>query len=246
MKKLMASLFLISALFNSYAEKITLDEYISLVQKNNKDLKIARKNTEKAKTLVSQAFASFFPMIGATAGYTHYQGSVSLEDSFLSSNPMVAQYYPQMKDSLDDLNINNASVGLGAEMNIFNPQSIGAYRVTKKSYEMQKEGENYIQKYLVVNAKKLYAQVQLLNDVLAVQKEMEEMYRAVYDSQLKKYNAGTITELDLRMAEVDLKNAELAVIQAEKNLNVGFTAFKHLASINSSCEIEPVETGVNF
>ena len=50
MKKLMVSLFLISALFNSYAEKITLDEYVSLVQKNNKDLKIARKNTEKAKT----------------------------------------------------------------------------------------------------------------------------------------------------------------------------------------------------
>ena len=195
-------------------------------------MKIARKNTEKAKTLVSQAFASFVPMIGATAGYTHYQGSVSLEDSFLSSNPMVAQYYPQMKDSLDDLNINNASVGLGAEMNIFNPQSIGAYRVTKKSYEMQKEGENYIQKYLVVNAKKLYAQVQLLNDVLAVQKEMEEMYRAVYDSQLKKYNAGTITELDLRMAEVDLKNAELAVIQAEKNLKVELSKMKEMGIIS--------------
>ena len=49
---------------------VSLDDYIALVEKNNKDLKIATQNSVQAKMQMRQAMAALLPNAGVQLGYT--------------------------------------------------------------------------------------------------------------------------------------------------------------------------------
>lgn len=71
LKKITAAVLLLAGGFVSAQNKtITLEDYISLVEKNNKDLLLAEKNTESAWQTVNMARSALLPTVGVSAGYT--------------------------------------------------------------------------------------------------------------------------------------------------------------------------------
>lgn len=216
---------------SAQAQPLSLEGYIALVERNNKDLQLATLNEQNARSVKRQAMSAFLPKAALTAGYTHLYGDVALDDD------MTKMGLQTMGVSLEDLSANALSAGLGVTMNLFDASAIGTYRFMSKGHEFASLSRELTREYLVLNAKKLYAQVQLLDLVVAVQEEMVVTNGEIYESQKKKYGAGTITELDMRMAEVDLKNAELSLIQSKKNRDVALVALKSLAGIAQEEEI---------
>ena len=231
---------------------VSLNDYINLVKNNNKDLKIATQNSIQAKSQMNQAMAALLPNAGVQAGYTRKLTDVEQPTVIgsYSKEAMQAAYgsdyllydgkpfYPAYRIDLDSDYDNNILLALSANMDLYNPASTGRYSLACKNYKLNQNIELLTEQKLVLGAKKLYAQVQLLNALVSVQKEAAETAQAVYENQQKKYQAGTITEFDMCMAEVDWKNRLTDVADAEKNKKLGIIALKTLAAVPLSDELE--------
>lgn len=260
MKKLIHALFpaifafCATGLFADETEAVkkalSLSDYISLVEKNNKDLKIASQNSIQAKMQMRQAMSALLPTAGLQLGYTRNLTDVEKPTTIGSYAPEAlggagkymtydgVPFLPAYNIDLDSNYDNEILAALAVNMDLYNPSSVGRYSLARKNYRLNQNVELLTEQKLVLGAKKLYAQVQLLDALLSVQKEAAETAQAVYENQQKKFQAGTITELDMRMAEVDWKNRLTDVADAEKNLKLGKIALKTLAAIPLSNELE--------
>lgn len=221
------------------AEKLSLEKYISLVEQNNKDILLAQKNTESAMQSVNMARAALLPQAGLSAGYTRnfyeqMQESVVGAYNTGADSEIFPGYTEDVRQNYD----NEIMVGVSVSQSLYNPASVGAFRLAKKNRDIQRSAEEFTKSTLVLNAKKLYSQVQLLKSLADVRKEAEETAAAVFQNQEKKYKQGTITELDMRMAEVDWKNSRTSRATAEKNVHLAMMSLKTLAGIPQSQDME--------
>jgi outer membrane protein TolC len=80
-------------------------------------------------------------------------------------------------------------------------------------------------------AQKIYAQTRLALEVVAIMEGSEQFSRETYQSAERKYRAGTATELDLLLAEVDWKRKVTATAGARKNAELALIAFRNLAGL---------------
>lgn len=239
-KRIAAFLALTCAMGAVSAKTLSMDAYLAAVQQNNKDLALAKVAVSQADATLRKALSTVIPTLGVSLGYQRSFSSIKLGDDYLDDNPQIAAYYPLVKDDLDDGKHNQLTVGIGAQWNIYDPSNAGNIRLAKEGKAVQSVAEAYTLDSLRHGARVLYSQVQLLQSVLSVKQEMAETSRAVYEMQKRKYDAGTLAELDMRLSEVDMKNDELGVMQAKKNLSSGLTAFRVLAGYDPDDDIEPV------
>lgn len=243
MKKILkyAAAFLLPVFFAqavpAAAEEYTIDTYLTAVERNNKDLQIARKNTASAKQGMHQALSALLPSAGVSAGYNRNLKDIKQSTAVYAYDAGLNGVYPLHYENVDSNYDNEITAAVGVNMNIFDPAAEGSYQQAKKNYQIEGASEEFTRQNLITNAKELYAQVLLLNGVVTVKKETAETSEAVYRNQEKKYNAGTITELDLRMAEVDWKNDLTAAAEAAKNAAIGMMSLKTLAGIPQAAEM---------
>jgi len=232
-----AGLFLSAVADCLYPEEYNLEKYLSSVEQNNRDLQIARKNADAAGETVRQAFAALIPSVGVSGGYTRNLKDVKEPTAVYAYDAGLSGIYPLHYEDVDSNYDNELQVALGVSQSLYDPAAAANYEQAKKNRDIQQTAEDYTRQSLLTAAKKLYAQVQLLDAIVTVRKETAETSEAVYLSIEKKYNAGTATELDLRMAEVDWKNDISAEAEAEKNAALGLMALKTLAGLPQNCDM---------
>ena len=242
MYRLLAAAFAVAgALFCASAEDINLSRYLELVDKGNIDLKLAQKDSENAKQKQNQAMSQLLPTVAAVGSYTRNMDDVEQSAAVAASSQAYNGVYPLIYKDVDSNYDNDITLALSITEKLIDPASLAQFVAAKKGTQIQKTVTEYTRQQVLGGAKKLYAQTQLLLAVQDVKKESAQISEAVYHDTEKKYNAGSATEINLRMAEVDWKKAASEQAEAEKNVRVVLMAFRNLAGLPLDADVALTE-----
>jgi outer membrane protein TolC len=218
-------------------EDYSLDQYIDLVEKNNVTVALSQKSLDSAVQTEHLAFSGLLPTIAAAGGYTRNLNDIEKPTAVAASSQLYNGVYPLIWQNIDSNYDNEVSLALSATWNLIDPAALAQYEKAKKGTAIQSVVTEYTRQQVLTGAKKLYAQVQLLLSVAEVKKSVAATSEAVYHDMEKKYNAGTATEVNLRMAEVDWKSDISSLSEAVKNARVSLIALKNLAGLPLDAEV---------
>lgn len=205
---------------------------IDLALENNRDLRLAALNVEKARALYGIQRAELFPAIHATGAGAKEKRSLDLISP--GESETVEQY--------------NMGLGMAAwEIDFF-----GRIRSLE---------DQALEEYLATDAARQSIKITLVSQVakayltLATDRENLNLARSTLDSQQKardlikrQYDVGIATELDLRQAEIPVETARrdvalftqsTALTQNEINLLAGFTVPENLLPTDLKSVQEP-------
>ena len=202
-----------------HAESYTLDQYLRQVEKNAKELLLARQDIDQAELGVRQAKSALFPSVFAQAGYTR---------NFLE----LPQPYPS----------NEYFAGVSASQALLNLKAYHALKFGEEYTALQRTVYEETLRSILTSAKKLYYQAVLLRENLIVKQASENGDYATYQNVKRKYEAGVIQELEVLRAEVVWRTKIAETAQARKNLAVLLLGMKSLAGIPRDEEFVPTDT----
>ncbi len=188
MKKILLILTAVNLLFS---RSMTLDDCISLAEKNNLDIKISEKDIRSSELNIIGAGNRFWDITGS--------------GSYLISG-----------DDEDRLSSNlSASAGISATVS---PYLFHNYSFTKKSgvsaSETHRDIENTV-RYRVINS---FFQALLADENLKLRKEIAEYSRKKFEEAELKFNMGNISRSDLLSFEVSRSSDLIDLKAAESNL----------------------------
>ncbi len=216
------------------AEDYSLDAYVQKVSRDNPDLALSRQSVANAVQNKNYARAALLPTVAATGSYTRNMKDI-MAPAAAYTVPAEAALYggaaPIHYQDVDQNKDNEVTYGIAVQFNLLAPTDLARFRQAQKNVSIQKDVDEFTRRSVLTAAKKLYAQTQLTSELVAVSRLSEKSSGEAYRIVEKKYNAGTATELDLRLAEVDWKTDIAAIATAEKNANAAMMALKTLAGI---------------
>ena len=192
--------FLFTA-FSVMAAEYDLSAYLAKVEQNNPDLALAQRELELAGTSLAQARAAFLPSAGLQGGYT--RNFIDIKQSMAvaslpTGGPLIFQ---DVKTNFD----NELVLGVGMNQTLFDAGAITNYNKAKKGKAIQEQSFEAARLSILCASKKLYAQTQLSLMVVEIMDSSEQLSQEIYQSTERRLQAGTATELDRLMAEVDWK-----------------------------------------
>jgi outer membrane protein TolC len=249
MKKYINIILILSLIFSSLiAEQkstviITLEDFLKRVEENSKDLKLLEKELDYAEANKKEAYSTALPKIASQGGYTrnlneyysYLDFGMDLSalgmDGFSMPSKIKANYH------------NSFEINTQLQQTLFSSQ-VGAALKAAKQYEKMTE-KIYTDGKLqtTIGAKKLFYQTLLLKKVWEVNQKSEENALENYENIKSKFEAGTVSELDLYQAEVNWRNTLPQVTQAKKNYELAMNNMKEMAGIELN---QPITLSGNF
>lgn len=224
------------------AEEYTLEEYLHKVETGNPELILSLMDNLIARETEKQARSLLLPTVGSSLGYNRNVFDIEKPTAVASlpgGGPLIWQDVDQNMD-------NELTFGVGLQQKLFSPEAIAKYKGAKTGSDIQVAMTGYTRAYVLTVAKKLYAQVQLAQELYLVRRDAEKTAEQVYQSVERKFNAGSVAELDLRAAEVEWKKAVSATAEAKKNSELVVMSFKTLAGLPLENDVNLVENAADI
>lgn len=168
-----------------------LRRLIALALENNRDLRVASLNIEKARAQYQIQRADLFPSVNATAGGTNQKTPASLSTT---GKELVSHQY-------------NAGLGFASyELDFF-----GRIRSLKDQALYQfmgtEEARRSAQISLVAEVANTYLTLAADSERLSIASETLSSQRTSYDMSKRRYELGSASELDLRQAQTSVDAA---------------------------------------
>ncbi|MGA2869253.1 MAG: efflux transporter outer membrane subunit, partial [Verrucomicrobiota bacterium] len=180
-----------------------LQQLIGLALTNNRDLRVAVLNVEVAQAQYRIARSDLYPQINATG-------------SFVREKTPGFELIPGVPSVNDEY-----SVGIGTasyELDLF-----GRVRSLKKqaleNYFATGEAQRNAHILLVSEVAVQYLTSLEFDEQLAVARQTLDSVQSAYDLNKQSYDAGNISELDLRTAEAQVETAKVAIANYEQLRN---------------------------
>jgi multidrug efflux system outer membrane protein len=202
-----------------------LRQIISMALGNNRDLRLAALNVERARALYGIQRAELIPAVNATGGYAKQRTSADLTEV---GKPRTTEKY---------------SVDLGVaswEIDFFG--------------RLRNLADQALQEYMATEQARRSAQIALVSEVarayltLGADKESLKLAQSTFESQLdafklikKRYDAGVATELDLRRAEAPVESAKVDIAYYRQAVAKDHNALNLLAGSPVPDKLLPAE-----
>jgi outer membrane protein len=209
---LMVSLAVLTIpLYLHAAEVLTLEQAIEIAMQRNPFLVASRSEVDAAHARVTQAAASYYPQVSASAGYDHTWYDTNT--GFFDTNDSVETY----------------AAGLSVSQFIYDFGKTPA-QVEKSSQGLESTQSNLqtVEKTLVKDVKQAYFEAlknqQLVNvgeEALNARKKHLEQSRALYKEGMRP-------KIDVTRGEVEVSQAELQSVIARYGLRRAFIALEKL------------------
>ena len=224
---------------NSFADVIkiedkvfTLKESIDIALESNYGLKAASERIAGAKEKSREAKTLFLPKLKAESSYAHLNESPSLD---LDAGVLTSQ---SLSIKVGDDNMYNTRAVVqqplwtGGKILSLNKQARNNLEATKYNYEETKQN-------LILQVKEAYFGILIAQKYSAVCRDAVEQMRAHLETARGLYNAGTVPNIDLLRTEVQLANAEQALIKVENGVELAKSSFNTILGrdLNSPVEV---------
>ncbi|MBN1212582.1 MAG: TolC family protein [candidate division Zixibacteria bacterium] len=209
------------------AVELDLAQFLDLVEKNSKDLKLAGQELKYAAANKKEALSGALPHVTAGAGCNR-----NLSDMYMYMDMGALSGDEEAGTTKFPITRNNEySANVVLSQTLFNG---AVYSAVKAAKQYQKLSEFvYDASYLEIMtfSKKAYHQALLLKIVWEVSQASE---RNAYDNYIdvkKAFETGLASEFDLLQAEVRYKDIIPQTTAAERNYNIALINLKNLAGL---------------
>ncbi len=192
--------------------EVTLDDCIKFALGNNPKIQAAIQDVFASDYRVKQAWSSWFPQFSWQTGYTRIR-QLQLSDVFKRN--LIYNYY-----TLGQISVSEMLYDFGVTQN--------QVTIRKLENEQYKIMLTSTINQVICDVKNSYYNVLYAYEQLRVAEEMVTRYDMFYKQAKAFYTAGTSPKVDLTIAEVNLSNAKLSLIEAQNALMIA------MATLNNS------------
>ena len=183
---------------------ISLEECLRCALGNNPQIQAAMQDVFASDARIRQAWSSYFPQFSWQTGYTRIK-QLQLSDA-LGRN-LIFNYYV-----LGQITASQMLYDFGVTQNI-----VTIRKLDNQGYKIMLTGTV---NNVVCEVKKAYYNLQYAFEALKVAQEMVARYESFYEQAKAFYLAGTSPKVDVTIAEVNLSNSKLMLIQAENAVDI--------------------------
>ncbi len=213
MKKL-----ILFSLFLSFSTtySITLDEALSIAEKNATNIKLNAKDIEKAELQIKEAKSSILPQINLTGSYTRW------DPNYISGFTPKNQY--------------NAKIGLNQK--IFDYQIFNLIKIAKENMELYKVIKEDIHQQIKDTTRRLFLVTLANKEILKLKEESLKYWQVNAKYIEEKYKAGLLAKYDYMRALSQLKSSEADYEIAKTNYEKSIEDLKRFLMVE---DITPPE-----
>ena len=183
---------------------ITLEECLRYALGNNPRIQAAMQDVFASDARIRQAWSAYFPQFGWQTGYTKIK-QLQLSDA-LGRN-LVFNYWV-----LGQISASQMLYDFGVTQN-----QVTIRKLDNQGYKITLTGTV---NDVICEVKKAYYNLQYSMEAKKVAEDMVAKYAAFYDQAKAFYKVGTKPKVDVTIAEVNLSNAKLNLIQAENAVDI--------------------------
>ena len=237
------------------AMDLSLEQSLTLLQSENKSLRIAGKEVELAKNEHQKLNAFWYPTISAAGAYVHMSNPVEVHQSLNQFTDPAKEYVHSILPNdqfisslLDKIGQNTLTLPLisqnvtSIDANLTWPiftggKRIYASKIGKKLVsvaEVNREQVSANQQALLIES---YFGLRLGQRVVEVKAETYNSLKTHYDQALKLEQQGMINRAERLVAQVSMEEAKRELESARKDLEVASQALKSLINIGEEQEI---------
>ena len=183
---------------------VSLEDCLRYALGNNPRIQAAMQDIFASDARIKQAWSAYFPQFSWQTGYTKIK-QLQLSDA-LGQN-LIFNYYV-----LGQITASQMLYDFGVTQN-----QVTIQKLANKGYKIALTGTV---NDIVCEVKKAYYNLQYAFEAKKVAEEMVQRYEAFYNQAKAFYMAGTSPKVDVTIAEVNLSNAKLMLIQAENAIEI--------------------------
>lgn len=183
---------------------VSLDECLRFALGNNPKIQAAMQDVFASDARLRQTWSAYFPQFSWQTGYSRIK-QLQLSDAF--GENLIFNYFV-----LGQISASQMLYDFGVTQN-----QATIRRLDRQGYKVMLTGTV---NEVVCEVKKAYYNLQYALEARKVAQEMVERYEAFYNQAKAFYVAGTSPKVDVTIAEVNLSNAKLMLIQAENAIEI--------------------------
>jgi len=215
---------------NQTYESLSLEECLSIAEKNNFDISISNYQMQSAGAEVTNAFGNYLPSVSFNASYNR-----AGRDVYNPINGAYAGYYTN----------DSYSMSAGGRLNIFDG--------FRREYIYQSATNNYDASVLTkeqtiadvrLNVYKLYIAIIYNYQSIKIQQENLEQGKTELERIKALHEAGSIPIGDLYAQESDLGNKEINLINSHKQLAISKANLLNHIGFNPNMDVEFLESSL--
>ena len=183
---------------------VTLDDCLKFALGNNPRIQAAIQDVFASDARIKQAWSNWFPQISFQSGYSRIR-QLQLSDVFKET--LVYNYY-----TLGQISLSEMLYDFGVTQN-----QATIRKLENKQYNLiLTETINDV----ICDVKNAYYNVLFVIEQKKVAQEMVERYQLFYNQAKAYYTAGTKPKVDMTIAQVNLSNSKLNLIEAENAVDI--------------------------
>ncbi len=183
---------------------VSLEECLKYALGNNPRIQAAMQDVFASDARIKQAWSSYFPQVSWQTGYSRIK-QLQLSDA-LGEN-LIFNYF-----ILGQVSASQMLYDFGVTQN-----QVTIRKLDSQGYKVSLTGTV---NDVLCEVKKSYYAFQYALESKKVAEEMVQRYEAFYNQAKAFYMAGTSPKVDVTIAEVNLSNSKLMLIQAENALDI--------------------------
>lgn len=213
---------------NDSLRTITLQEAVSLAQRNNPSAVTARGQTRAAQSSVRSSYGSFIPSLSANVSQTQQQGQ-----RFDNVRNQVVQSSQPW----------NYSAGLSSSLELFDGGRRFADLRANRADVDAAEANEITQRYsIALQVKREYANILAARESEAAARAQTEQAEAQLRASVARVQAGAATVSDSLRSVILVGNARLAVLTAQNNVRVASATLTRLVGTPFMVTANPSDT----
>ncbi len=240
------NLLFLMILLSADTLRVTEAQAVQIALENNPQITAARLAVEASKYDVLASKSSFFPSIDASASYarlSYVQKMTMPVLQYLEPGPggiLIPHFtYSEMQFGQP----NNYRMQLSVSYPIFTwGARMNAYRASLLSSEAKKLELKMAEARVENQVRKLYYAALMAKSFYELSVSAYNEKKSHYEAAKERYNNGYASDFELLRAEVEWKNSEPAVIQAENGYKSALEALRFAMGLPDTVFVEPVDS----
>jgi outer membrane protein TolC len=219
----------------SRARYLSLEDAVSLAERNNETLLIAQEDENRARGAVREAWSGALPNLSLQGTY---QGNFK-KPAFFAPEEFGGGKFEIGEDIevLGQIRMDQVLYAFGRVGN--------AVKFANIYKDISARGVDQARSEVIFSARETYFRVLLMEQVADIQRQSLAQARSHLAQVEEKYAQGTASRFELLRAQVEVKNREPEIISAENNLALSMQDLKRVLGIED--EPDPVLTdSLNF
>jgi outer membrane protein len=211
---------------------LTLDEAIEVALSENPSIKVADKELEKVDYSRKEAWAGLIPSISAEGRYSR---NMKKPVMFLSPD-MAAGFGGSSTIEIGSDNSYSGSISAG--MPLFNMALFRSIQMTEVQMQSALESARPSRINMVNEVKRAYFNCLLANDSYYVIQQSIENAKDNFENTKQLYEQGAVAEYDVIRSEVQVRNLEPSLTEAENGRKVSVLMLKILLGLEKQVPVK--------